>query len=56
MSRAGYQLLGFVVWKGAKWYVRRTYGRYLPTRWRRSGLVGASGRGPALPRRRRRPR
>jgi hypothetical protein len=26
MSRAGYQALGFAVWKGAKWYVRRRYG------------------------------
>jgi hypothetical protein len=22
----GYQVLGFVVWKGAKWYLRRRYG------------------------------
>ena len=26
MSRTGYQALGFAVWKGAKWYVRRRYG------------------------------
>jgi hypothetical protein len=28
----GYKLLGFVVWRAAKWYVRRSYGRYLPSR------------------------
>ena len=22
----GYQVLGFAIWKGAKWYVRRRYG------------------------------
>jgi hypothetical protein len=26
MSRVGYQALGFAVWKGAKWYVRRRFG------------------------------
>jgi hypothetical protein len=26
MGRAGYQALGFVVWKGAKWYLRRRFG------------------------------
>lgn len=26
MSRVGYQLLGFAVWRGAKWYLRRRYG------------------------------
>jgi hypothetical protein len=26
MNRAGYQALGFAVWKGAKWYLRRRYG------------------------------
>ena len=25
MRRAGYQLLGFGVWNGANWYVRRRY-------------------------------
>lgn len=25
-SRAGYQLLGFAVWTGGKWYLRRRYG------------------------------
>jgi hypothetical protein len=26
MSRFGYQAIGFAVWNGAKWYVRRRYG------------------------------
>jgi hypothetical protein len=26
MSRLGYQLLGYTVWSGAKWYLRRRYG------------------------------
>jgi hypothetical protein len=26
VNRLGYQVLGFVVWKGAKWYLRRRYG------------------------------
>ena len=26
MQRLGYQALGFTVWKGAKWYLRRRYG------------------------------
>lgn len=26
MSGTAYKALGFVVWKGAKWYLRRRYG------------------------------
>ena len=26
MRRVGYQALGFGVWQGAKWYLRRRYG------------------------------
>ena len=26
MNRVGYQALGFAVWKGGKWYLRRRYG------------------------------
>jgi hypothetical protein len=26
VSRFGYQAIGFAVWNGAKWYVRRRYG------------------------------
>jgi hypothetical protein len=28
----GYKLLGMAVWKGAKWYLRRTYGHLVPSR------------------------
>jgi len=27
-----YKILGFAVWKGGAWYVRRRYGRWLPSR------------------------
>lgn len=26
MNRYGYQALGYAVWSGAKWYLRRRYG------------------------------
>ena len=26
MGKTGYQVLGFAVWKGGKWYVHRRYG------------------------------
>ena len=38
MSRVGYQALGFAVWKGAKWYVRRRYGN-APRKAALGGLV-----------------
>jgi len=27
-----YKLLGFVVWKGARWFLNRRYGHMLPSR------------------------
>jgi hypothetical protein len=27
-----YKALGFVVWQGARWYVRRRYARLIPSR------------------------
>jgi hypothetical protein len=33
-----YKLLGMAVWKGAKWYLRRTYGHLIPSR--RVALAG----------------
>ncbi len=27
-----YRILGFAVWKGGTWYLRRRYGRWLPSR------------------------
>jgi hypothetical protein len=32
VNGTGYKVLGFVVWRGARWYVRHTYGRYIPSR------------------------
>lgn len=37
----GYKLLGLVVWKGGRWYLRRRYGRLVPSR--RVALAGAVG-------------
>jgi len=37
-----YRILGFIVWRGGKWYVRRTYGRYLPSR-RTIAVAAAAG-------------
>lgn len=43
MSRSGYQILGFLVWHGARWYLRRRYGRFVPSRRvAAAGLVGAA--------------
>jgi hypothetical protein len=27
-----YKILGFAVWKGARWYINRRYGRLIPSR------------------------
>jgi hypothetical protein len=27
-----YKALGFLVWRAGKWYLRRSYGRYVPSR------------------------
>lgn len=32
MKRSGYEVLGFAVWHGARWYVRRRYGWMVPSR------------------------
>ena len=31
MNGTGYKLLGFAVWRGGKWYLRRSYLRRLPS-------------------------
>lgn len=42
MRRTGYEILGFAVWNGGKWYVRRRYGALLPSRRVfAAGIVGA---------------
>ena len=35
----GYKLLGFVVWQGAKWYLRRR----VPDAGRKAAIAGAAG-------------
>ena len=39
----GYKMLGFVVWQGAQWYVRRRVSRLVPSRGAAAtaGLVAA---------------
>jgi hypothetical protein len=39
MSSTGYKVLGFAVWNGGKWYLRRTYRQRLPSA-RVSALAG----------------
>ena len=49
----GYRLLGFAVWHGAKWFVRRRYGRLIPSRRVVAGVsVGVAVVGIALAQRR----
>jgi hypothetical protein len=45
MSSNGYKALGFVVWKGGIWYLRRRYGlaRRIGTRTLAAGAVAAAG-------------
>ena len=37
----GYRLLGFTVWKGAKWFLRRRYGHLVPPRKVTAGVLVA---------------
>jgi hypothetical protein len=37
----GYRLLGWTIWKGGKWYVRKRYGRFVPPR--RLVVAGLTG-------------
>ena len=37
----GYKILGYTVWHGGKWYLRRRYGTLLPSR--RVVIAGAVG-------------
>ena len=31
MNATAYKILGFAVWQGGRWYLRRNYGRYVPS-------------------------
>jgi hypothetical protein len=49
MSASGYTLLGKVVWRGGKWYLRRSYGHLVPSRRTVAlALVVSGGVGAAL--------
>jgi hypothetical protein len=37
----GYKLLGFVVWRGARWYVRKRMTRFVPSRRMTSAAIVA---------------
>lgn len=39
MSGRGYQVLGFAVWHGAKWYLRRRYGVLVSRKVLTAGVV-----------------
>jgi hypothetical protein len=41
----GYKVLGYVVWNGAKWFVRHRYGQYVPSRRVTAAAVVALGVG-----------
>jgi hypothetical protein len=44
-----YKLLGMAVWKGGKWFVRRRYGRFVPSRRvAAAGFIGLAVAGLAL--------
>ncbi len=42
MYATGYRILGFVVWRVSRWYVRKTFHHVAPSR-RTVLLVGAAG-------------
>jgi hypothetical protein len=48
VKRTGYQALGFVVWHGAKWYVRRRVLARAPVRPLLAGAAVAAAIGVAL--------
>jgi len=54
MSGTGHRLLGLLVWRGGRWYLRQRYGRLVPSRRRIAvGGLTALAAGLALLRRRR---
>ena len=43
MSGSGYKLLGFVVWHGGIWFVRRRYGRQIKVAAAGAVALGVAG-------------
>ena len=41
MNATAYKVLGFAVWQGGKWYLRRNYGRYAPSGRTTAATAGA---------------
>jgi hypothetical protein len=48
MNDSGYKLLGQIVWRGGKWYLRRTYGHLIPSRRTVVLVLVAGGVGTAV--------
>ena len=48
MSGTGYTLLGKAVWRGGRWYLRRTYGHLIPSRRAVTLVLVAGGVGAAV--------
>jgi hypothetical protein len=44
MSNSSHRLLGYLVWRGGRWYLRRTYLRWLPG----PRMVAAGGGGALI--------
>ena len=40
-----YKMLGFLVWRSARWYMRRRYGRFVPSLPVLAGMAVVSGVG-----------
>jgi hypothetical protein len=51
VSANGYKLLGFAVWRGAKWYVRRRFHSRRIALAGSLGLIGAAGAAALIARR-----
>jgi hypothetical protein len=48
VNGSGYQLLGKLVWRGGKWYLRRTYGHLIPSKRTVALVLVAGGVGAAV--------
>jgi hypothetical protein len=48
VNGSAYKLLGMLTWRGLKWYLRRTYGRWIPSRRTVALVLVAGGVGAAV--------